>query len=161
MAINTTVPDNTQQSEHNITANITTGNTELATTASNIEQTVPNEMDSIDPNITQNIGVVTDDMGEDADNEDNGDSDVDDIDDNTNERSGNVDSDEDFNDVVHESVGEDMPNDNLGHVQDSLDQIMKLQETGVGGTKMQDPSYSSFVQLVIENRAHHCPVSSR
>ena len=149
MTMSTTIPDNTQQSEHSITANITTGNTELATTASNIEQTVPNEMDTIDPNITQNIGNIENDIDEDADNEDAADSDLDDMaDDGVNDKSGQVNSDEDFNDVVHESVGDDMPNDSMA--QDGLDQMMQVQDT-----------QATYVQLIVDNRQHHCPVSSQ
>ena len=106
-------------------------------------------MDTIDPNITQNMGNMADDIGEDADNEDDAHSDIDDMADGVNDKAGQVNSDDDFNDVVHESVGDDMPSDNMG--QEGLDQIMPVQDT-----------QATYVQLIVDNdgRQHHCVVSN-
>lgn len=145
MSVSSNTPHDTQQSDHMITSGITTGGSELATAANNIEQTVPNEMDSIDPNITQNIANLTADIGEEVDNENNVDSD---IDDDMNEKNENHDSDDEYQGMVHESVGEDMPHDTLG--QDSLGQFDSVAVM---------PPSSSLNQLGMGNRNYHCSVS--
>ena len=139
--VNTNLQNNAPQLQHMSTANINTGNTELANTPSHIEQSVPNEMDTIDPNITQNISNITTDMKAEVDNEDDIDSDDEDDDIKDDEHN----SDNEDNGMVHESVGDDMQNDNL--VQNTLSHFDNVPAV---------PS-SAFGQLV-GDRNHHCEV---
>ena len=153
--VNTTIQNNhLPQLQNMSTVNtINTGNTELATTASHIEQNVPNEMDSIDPNITQNIANMTADMGaadgdDDDDLDSDNDMDDDDIDDDMDIKNENAQSDMDDPEMVHESVGDDMHHDDL--VQTSLSQfenVSAVQSTDFGQTAM-DRTHQCHVSMV-------------
>ena len=138
--INTNLPDNTQQSVNITTAAITTGNTELANTASNIEQTRPNEMDTIDPNITQNVASMTADMDAEGDNEDDLDSDdEDDVD--VNDTSVNQENDAANMEMVHESVDE-----SIHEGQESFEQFDGVAEMPPSTLQM------------LSDRTHRCQV---